>query len=217
MDILILKILFPTENFCYFCKEETPYLPDKICTDCKDRIEVLNRKFSTDDLSVENIYAAVSYNSYVREFIHRFKFRNSSYLYKPFAILMKNAMDANDLTDFDLIVSVPIHWRKEAIRGYNQSALLASEISNLTGIEYNSKSLIKHKWTKEQNRLSKTEREINLKGSFAVRDRNNIVDKRILLVDDLYTTGNTIKTCARVLSQAGAKSVTGLVLATMNG
>lgn len=214
---MLLKLLFPTENFCYFCKDETPYLEGRLCRDCRDNFEPMHRGFSLSDDSIERIYASVFYNSFARELIHQFKFNDKSYLYKPIAYMMQQTITVESLEGFDLIIPVPIHWRKEAIRGYNQSQLLAEEISIRTGIPIDKKSLVKSTWTKEQNRLTKYQREENLKGSFSIKNGARILGKRILLIDDIYTTGNTLKACARQLKKAGAMEVNGLVFATMNG
>ncbi|WP_128425306.1 ComF family protein [Gudongella oleilytica] len=214
---MLFKLLFPTENFCYFCKDDTPYLEGRLCRDCRDNYEPMHRGFLLRDDSIERVYASVFYNSFARELVHQFKFNDKSYLYEPIAHMMHMTIIEESLTDFDLIVPVPIHWRKEAIRGYNQSQLLAEELSRRTGIPVDKKSLVKSSWTKEQNRLTKYQREENLKGSFSIKDGASMSGRRILLIDDIYTTGNTLKSCASQLKKAGAKEVTGLVFATMNG
>lgn len=213
---MLLKLLFPTDNLCYCCKDDTPYLEGKLCRDCRDMLEVLHRRFLISDPAIDEVYASLFYNRFIREFIHAFKFNNKSYLYEPFAYLMHQTMIINQVSNIDLIIPVPIHWRKEALRGYNQSLLLAHELSKRTGIPLVQDALVKSKWTKEQNRLSKYEREVNLKGSFSIKNASRISGKRILLVDDIFTTGNTIKSCARTIISAGAESVTGLVLTTTN-
>lgn len=213
---MLLKLLFPTENFCYFCKDDTPYLEGRLCRDCREMLEPLHRRFKIGDPSIDYVYASLFYNRFIREFVHDFKFNSKSYLYEPFAYLMHQTMIKNQLSDLDLIIPVPIHWRKEAIRGYNQSLLLAQQLSKLTGIPLDCNVIIKSKWTKEQNRLSKFEREENLRGSFSIRKGSSVHGRRILLIDDIYTTGNTIKTCARTLVSAGADSVSGLVFTTTN-
>lgn len=213
---MLFKLLFPTDNLCYCCKDVTPYLEGRLCIDCRDMLETLHRRFRIDDPAIGEIYGSVFYNSFVRNFVHDFKFNNKSYLYEPFAYIMHRTMILNDMGDFDIIIPVPIHWRKEAIRGYNQSLLLAQELSKRAGIPYDKKTLVKSRWTREQNRLSKFERESNLRDSFSVKDISKIIGKRILLVDDIFTTGNTMKACARVLMTSGAKSVAGLVFTTTN-
>lgn len=214
---MLLKLLFPTENFCYFCKDETPYLEGRLCRDCRENYEPMHRGFSLRDDSIGKVYASVFYNSFARELVHRFKFNDKSYLYEPISHMMYLTIIEESLTEFDLIIPVPIHWRKEAIRGYNQSQILAEELSRRTGIPIDKKSLIKSAWTREQNRLTKYQREENLKGSFSIRNGASMLGKRILLIDDIYTTGNTLKACASQLKKAGAMEVTGLVFSTMNG
>ncbi len=114
--------------------------------------------------------------------------------------------------DIDIIIYIPTHKRKEALRGYNQAELLAVYISKNLEKPLLRQNLIKTKCTKEQSHSNKIDRIINLKGSFQIKDPSEIEGKRILLVDDIITTGVTMDECSRVLINNGAKEVIGIAL-----
>ena len=120
------------------------------------------------------------------------------------------------MPDFDLIVPVPMHPKKKRQRGYNQAELVAKEAARILEKEIRTDILLKIQNTKPQILLKREERLRNLEGAFKVND-NNIIEKnhnkRILLVDDVLTTGTTINTCARILKESGFSSVYALVIA----
>ena len=107
----------------------------------------------------------------------------------------------------DAIAFVPIHRRKKAQRGYNQSQLLASYIADNFNLPLLDKHLVKVRRTMDQNKLSKIEREKNLQNVFQIMNHKDIKDKEILLVDDIITTGTTMEECGKVLLEGGAKSL----------
>lgn len=112
------------------------------------------------------------------------------------------------------MVPVPLHYTRLIMRRYNQSALLAKELSRLCGVPADMFSLIKNKATKPQARFSNRNSRIkNIKGVFMVKNAEKIKDKRIVLIDDVFTTGSTARECAKVLLAAGAKSVDVLTVA----
>lgn len=208
-----MSLLFPTQNLCYMCKEKSNYISNYICSECRDRLEYTHREVDIGSDYIVKTYYSVFYNRFIKELVHRFKFNNKSYLYKPLAEIMLETIDELDIAnDIDLILYVPIHRRKEAIRGYNQSELLAMFISNKTNKPLSKKNLIKHRWTREQNQLKKIERQDNLKDSFKIKNPNEIINKRILLIDDIITTGATFDECGKILKNSGAREVVGLAL-----
>jgi len=111
----------------------------------------------------------------------------------------------------DLVVPVPLHWRRLNWRGFNQAEEIAKAIDGQP--LRLSKMLIRTKNTKQQARLKLEERKENVKGAFKVVNRDKLKGKRILLMDDVFTTGESMKECCRVLKRAGASQVWGLVLA----
>ena len=113
----------------------------------------------------------------------------------------------------DLIIPVPLHYTRLIKRRYNQSALLAKELGKLTGIEVDYKSLVKGRITKAQIDCNGTERLKNVKDAFYVKSIENIKGKRVLIIDDVLTTGSTLKECGKALKDAKPKSIYALTLA----
>ncbi|MCQ4923202.1 ComF family protein [Tissierella carlieri] len=207
------SLLFPTKHICLFCKEKNGSIKGYICKECYENLEVLNREVKIDSIYINRIYYSLSYNRFIREMMKNYKYNGKNYLYKPFGeIMLKTIENKKIAEDIDIIIYVPTHKRKEALRGYNQAELLAVYISKNLEKPLLRQNLIKTKWTKEQSHSNKIDRIINLKGSFQIKDPSEIEGKRILLVDDIITTGVTMDECSRVLINNGAKEVIGIAL-----
>lgn len=209
----INKLIFPSNNMCYFCRQRDGLLKDFVCDDCREHLEILNRRIEIDSNDIDSVYYSLMYNRKMREIVTQYKFHKKSYLYKPLARLMIDTIRYYDLKDqIDLIVYVPIHRRKEAIRGYNQCQLLADFIGEELNIPISHNNFYKIKNTKSQNKLDKSHRMGNLKNSFNLKDPWEIKDKRILLLDDIVTTGSTMIESGSLLKRGGAKNIIGLAL-----
>ena len=209
---MINKLIFPTKDLCFFCKDDTSYIEHFLCLECRERLEEIHREYRMDSDYIKDSYVSLFYNNFTRDFFHKFKFQDMSYLYSPFSTYLLKTVEENNIRDFDCIVAIPIHWRKEARRGYNQAYLLANALGQYLDKPVLDKVLIKSKWTREQNKLSSFQRRHNLDNSFTVKKPDLVRNKKVLLIDDLITTGTTLNLCAEELIKAGARSVTGLVL-----
>lgn len=195
------------------CKEKNGDMNGYICKECSNNIERLDREVEIDSPYIKKIYYSLSYNRFIREMVKDYKYNGKNYLYKPFAELMLKTIKSKKIAqDIDIVLYVPTHKRKQALRGYNQAELLANYISESLGKVLLKNNLIKTKWTKEQSHSTKIDRIINLKDSFQIRNPNEIEGKRVLLVDDIITTGVTMDECSRVLINNGAREVIGLAL-----
>jgi len=117
-----------------------------------------------------------------------------------------------DLKDF-VIIPVPLHRRRLRERGFNQSLLLARVLASDLGNRLDYLSLIRNRYTQAQTGLKKKERRKNVKDAFSIIHPDAIKDKKILLVDDVFTTGHTVNECARSLKKSGAATVICLTLA----
>lgn len=143
-----------------------------------------------------------------RALIHAFKYDFRTQLRRPLALLM-----AERLTDFvtlhrpDLIVPVPLHARRLRSRGFNQALLLAELLGREWGVTLVRHPLKRVRWTEPQINLAAEQRRANVRGAFHVPDAKPVNGKRLLLVDDVFTTGSTVEECARVLKEAGASRV----------
>ncbi len=166
--------------------------------------------------------AAVANNQQLMTAIHRFKYAGKIQLAGLLGGLMLNAYERFwELEPFDLILPVPLHSKKFRKRGFNPSYLLIrswQSISNpsaaaLSGVPVNTDVLIKSKVTLPQTGLGRQQRLKNVKGAFRVKDPQKVNSKKLLLIDDVYTTGATVNECARVLLKAGAELVDVLTVA----
>ena len=166
--------------------------------------------------------AAVASNQQLMTAIHRFKYAGKIQLAGLLGGLMLNAYRRFwEQEKFDLVLPVPLHTKKFRKRGFNQSYLLIrswKSISNASAVELsaipiNTDVLIKSKATLPQTGLGRQQRLINIKGAFSVQDPQKVDAKKVLLIDDVYTTGATVNECAQVLLKAGAEFVDVLTVA----
>lgn len=154
------------------------------------------------------------YDGVLRDLIHKFKYKNRDYLSRFLGKLLKDTIQKHkELIDVDYIIPVPMHWFKKLLRGYNQTELLALNISKYYGKAVLNNSLIRTKYTNSQIKLKKEERMGNIKGCFSVKYRETLKNKRVLLVDDVCTTGATINECSKALKKAGASKIYAVAVA----
>lgn len=224
-----LELLYPEKNTCFICNVYDESINDRyICIDCQKKLkkimpplcikcskpidyasECLCPDCAVYEKSFETAKAPFSYEGIVKDSIYSYKYYNKPYFYKFFAACLLNYMKENDYTSFDYITSVPLHRSKMRTRGYNQSELLAKHLSRELSIPY-ADALKRTVKTPKQSQQSKDERRKNLKGAFAVKfplRNENIKNSRVLLVDDVYTTGSTADECSKVLLDFGVSKV----------
>lgn len=210
----ILNIIYPP--LCEACQvkidPESGYAC--LCKNCVSKIKILNPPAAITRCDNIKVWAVCGYEGIAKDCIHLFKYNNRISLSKPLADIMSNFTNKN-LADkkFDMIVPVPLHKTKMRERGFNQAELLARRLGKNTNRILCLDAVKRIKPTASQTGLSKTKRFTNLKGAFKITDGGKVSGKRILLIDDVFTTGSTISECAKTLLKAGAKSVSGLVLA----
>ena len=162
----------------------------------------------------ESLHAAMFHDGIGRQFVHRLKYGDDATLVAFMARLMLRRV-ARFITPDTLVVPVPLHWRRLWWRRYNQSALLARELARRADARYVPLALWRIRPTRPQTRLSGRERRKNLVGAFAVAEaaREQIAGRDVLLVDDVFTTGTTVRACARALRKAGSGPVRVVVFA----
>ncbi len=152
--------------------------------------------------------SAVVAKSVVLEAIHRFKYSHALWFENFLAdLLIREATPALRGQDWDFIAPVPLHSLKEREREFNQAEILARHLSVATKIPLNTKLLRRVTATMTQTRLSKQQRADNMCGAFAVRPGLKLLGEKIILVDDVFTTGATTSACAKALRKAGAGEV----------
>jgi ComF family protein len=135
--------------------------------------------------------------------VNLFKFRRIRRLCEP---LSEKIMEII-LPPVDLVLPVPLHQKRLREREFNQSALIGKHIARRLGAPLSVRSLVRNRHTIPQVGLSAQERRKNIRNAFTVSDMNHVRGKRIMLVDDVFTTGATVRECSRVLRKAGAKEV----------
>ena len=145
-----------------------------------------------------------SYEGLLREWIHLYKYGRIKTMARPLGELLARAVPRDE--QFDAIVPVPLHWRRQWQRGFNQSELLARGLSHRLGIPV-VKALRRVRATEAQAGLSNTGRRRNVTAAFRARRGRSLAGRRILLIDDVMTTGSTGAACAIALKRAGAARV----------
>jgi ComF family protein len=158
---------------------------------------------------VRRARAIGEYDGVLRELIHSLKYEKRHSLARPLAILMRQRGGAI-LENADCVVPVPLHWRREYQRGFNQARALAQHLE-LPVIE----ALVRTRHTRAQVELAAASRHANVADAFALqmRFKSRIRGMRLVLVDDVSTTGATLESCAQVLKDAGAYEIVALTAA----
>jgi ComF family protein len=156
------------------------------------------------------VYSYGSYEGSLRQLIHLFKYDKIYTLARPLAGFLARVLPREER--FDVVVPMPLHWRRGWERGFNQSELLAREIAKKWNVPLR-RSVRRVKSTAPQAGLTNAKRRVNVAGAFAVKKNIRLDGARVLLVDDVLTTGATAAACARALKRAGAAHVALLALA----
>jgi ComF family protein len=166
----------------------------------------------------ERARAAARYSDVARDLVHLLKYGDRLDLARPLGNWMARA-GAELLADADALVPVPLHWMRLWQRRFNQSAMLARAISALSGVPVSDHILARAKATVPQVGLARSERARNVQGAFAVprAARIDVKGRKLVVIDDVLTSGATVSACANVLRRAGASRVDVLVLARVVG
>src|SRR5690554_1043335 len=162
----------------------------------------------------QRMRAVAVYDGYMREILQAVKYGFRPDLAAAVGSLLAVAVENDPAYDrIDAVVPVPLHPERLADRGYNQGLLLARPVAAALRVPVFDKVLVRTRFTKSQSGLGRRERKANVAGAFLVANCREVAGKRLLLVDDICTTGYTLSECARVLLLAGARRVEGLTAA----
>ena len=175
---------------------------------------VLSMEALADPPAYHRARAAVRFDDVARALVHALKYGDRLDLAPIMGRWMANA--GRELTtEADLLVPVPLHWRRQWARRFNQSAVLADVVAKASGLRLAHGALKRVKSTAQQVGLARSERALNVQGAFGVPAvaRSQIAGRRLVLVDDVLTSGATIEACTRALLRAGAAGVDVLVFA----
>lgn len=162
----------------------------------------------------EELITMFKYEGIIRKIILDYKFNEKSYTYLTFTkFILKNKNVFEKIKSYDTIIPVPISKKRYKERGYNQSYLIAKEIAKNTDLEILNNCLIKTKNIIEQSKLNKEERKINIQGVYEIKNSALIKNKKILLIDDIYTTGSTVNECSKILNKGKTNKIGVLTIA----
>ena len=230
-----LDLFFP--KFCLGCQKEGSYL----CQDCKEILDINQFNYclcdknplrlpldfkigkcpNCQDKKLAGLFFALPYKEkqLTKKLIYQFKYQPylkdlakilASLIIEHLILSNKNT---NEIWNNSVLIPIPLNKKKLKLRGYNQSEELAKELSKILKIPVILDCLIKIKDTKPQMELKKEERAKNLQNAFAIKNCEKMQNKKIFLVDDVYTTGFTMEECAKVLKSSGIKNVWGIAIA----
>ena len=215
------KIFLPKNTrHCIVCRERCPVsyatLSDYklcICKDCREKIEhYKSPAVFAGGSFLKFLICAYPYSGVLKDSFMQYKFFGQRAYGTLFSeLLCDSAAHFMKKGDFDLIIPVPLSSKRMKERGFNQSAIMALELSQRFETDYSERVLFRIRHTERQSKLNSAARTINVKGAFFA-DKRFAEGKRILLTDDIYTVGATMNECARVLSESGAAMVAGITL-----
>lgn len=195
----VASVLFPPNAVCCSCGREAVILNDGLCVDCHSGLEIFNAAPAppfTDGFTSVYVYNEIS-----GRMVRRLKYNGAKYIAKWLA----RAIELPKEWKPDVIVPVPLYYRKLWKRGFNQSELIAESLCERLRLPLEPDYLVKIRDTDAQAELSEAGRRTNLRFAFAADPA--VKDKRILLIDDVCTTGATIAECAEELKRRGASKV----------
>ncbi|MCX8011693.1 MAG: ComF family protein [Desulfobacterota bacterium] len=200
------KIPFISPPFCERCGKPffTESIRNYLCGECMGK-----------ELFFNQVQAIGKYEGVLKIIIHNFKYHLNFSMIKLFNMLLENLLHSRKifLNFYDLIIPVPLHQSRLRERGFNQAVILGKILSRRYRIPLKFTTLERIKPTSPQVRLPVKTRRLNVRNAFRVKNPAVVEGKRILIVDDVYTTGATINECAQILKKSGASIVDGLVIA----
>lgn len=208
---------------CKNCKERIPYVSHSRCIRCGTNVGSYARSQMREGcaackgkrLPFDTLTAIAHYDGVMKTLIHKFKYARQKFLSGVLNdILLTRDKPKEIVSNIDVIVPVPLHWFKKMRRGFNQSELLSRRIHKQFSIPLSTNNLCRIKNTASQTQLSKSQRQANIHDAFFVNHPKSFKGKKVLLVDDVLTTGVTVSECCKRLREAGAKSVHVLIMAT---
>jgi ComF family protein len=203
----------PDEALCEACSSKIPASNYCRCAECGRELPVVESGCPDCGGEADFVWTAAPYKT-VAPALHAMKYRGrdtlAAFLTRAFDF---SAMARAGLSGFNFIAPVPLHSSRLRERGFNQSAVIAREISDGLGVPVRDDLLRRIRRTSAQAKLARTERGLNVSGVFASKSDESLEGRRVLVCDDVVTTGATVGDCARVLRNMGADAVGAVAIA----
>ena len=204
-----MDIFFP--QVCGICGKLNK---NGLCVKCTKTLEtfaqfeVIEANAHPENKNFQDFMYVFHYEGLIRKLILDYKFNEKSYIYVSFVnFILKNKKIFEKLKSYDTIIPVPISKKRMKERGYNQSLLIAKKLSKTLNIELQENCLIKTKNIIEQSKLNREQRKQNIQNVYELKKEQILKNKKILLIDDIYTTGNTVNECCKMLQKAIPKKI----------
>lgn len=213
----LVNLIFP--QVCVSCQSLLLNTEKQLCLSCSGRLpvirpdckegyhELIQRFWGRVPISHALPFLHMTRKGSVQKMVHQIKYKGNVELAVMLGNWAGSTYSSPYAKEFDLLVPVPLHFKKIKIRGYNQSEEFAKGIANQWDIPVNTRAIHRIQFTETQTKKSKYDRWLNVEEVFKVVNPEDVLGKRILLIDDVITTGATLEACANVLIDAGAKSI----------
>ncbi|MBN2541593.1 ComF family protein [bacterium] len=202
---------------CFDCESDLDSMPFALCPFCEGIVLPDQNHCAaghSEKLDIEFIRPFGTYTEGMRQLIHSLKYDRKLSVAEILGVKLSEMIKREfHFKGFDAYIPTPLHKTKKRSRGYNQSDVIANVLSRETNIPVLRKVLVRKRFTTTQTALNKEERAQNVKGAFEVDDKSLVAGRNFILVDDVYTTGATLREMARVLKEAGAGRIAAVTLA----
>lgn len=215
------EVMTDEAGICTECKRKLRYIHNPRCLKCGKQITDDEKQYCQDCRTHNHVFrqgiAVWGYTDGIKQAIYRFKYQNC----RCFAEIFANEI-ADMYSEYikkwgaQAIIPVPLHADRLAQRGFNQAKLVADALAKLTGIPSDDTVLVRNKSTLPQKELDDKERFKNIENAFIITE-NVVKYKKVIILDDIYTTGATMDACARVLHEGGVRDVYSVVLCIGRG
>jgi competence protein ComFC len=212
------------KGICADCWRTLAFLLAPFCPYCKSFLENEEIVFEhrcpylskPEERKILAVISLGTFDDYYKKLIHRFKYDRKIPLGNRLAQSLGQAVAQDeDFANCDLVIPVPLHRARHRERGFNQSEILAEGVSQAIDLPLVKEILKRKKNTKDQTYLNAQQRAENVRDAFVVIQPEKVKDKKVILVDDVITTGATLNECARMLEKAGAKRIFAVTLAVV--
>ncbi len=199
---------------CKSCFSKIEFVENPVCPECqRQAIGGKTHSGCQKRYGLDGLIVATKYKGPVKAAIQKIKYRFAWDLHKILLDLIADSLWRFDFPKDVILLAIPLHARRENWRGFNQAEILAKDLARRFGEKYQSRLLIRTADTKTQVGLSREKRKANIRGAFNLSQNSKVKGQNFILVDDVFTTGATMKEAAKVLKHAGAKSVWALAVA----